>query len=85
MRHALKVMEADGPVDIVVVQHTNVGTITETIIDGCIKALLADPGLSAVVPCHEHNEYHPMRAKSVTEDGLLRPFVGTTGAVSANR
>ncbi len=85
VRHALKIIEADGPVDVVVVQHANVGTISERIIDDCIDALLADDSLSSVVPCHEHNEYHPMRAKGVTEEGLLRPFVDTGKPVSANR
>src|SRR5690606_11825688 len=65
VRHALKIIEADGPVDIVVVQHANVGTISEDIIDSCIAQLLADESLSAVVPSHEYNEYHPMRAKGV--------------------
>ena len=85
VRHALKVMEADGPVDIVVVQHANVGTISEQIIDDCIDQLLADDSLSSVVPSHEHNEYHPMRAKGLTEAGLLKPFVDTGKPVSANR
>ena len=85
VRHALKVIEADCPVDIVVVQHANVGTISEQIIDDCIDQLLADNSLSSVVPSHEHNEHHPMRAKAVTEAGLLKPFVDTGESVSANR
>ncbi|NYS26218.1 NTP transferase domain-containing protein [Rhodobacteraceae bacterium 2376] len=85
VRHALKVIEADGPVDIVIVQHANVGTISEQIIDDCIDQLLADASLSSVVPSHEHNEYHPMRAKGVTDEGLLKPFVDTGAPVSANR
>lgn len=85
VRHALKVMEEDGPVDIVVVQHANVGTISEQIIDDCIDQLLADDSLSSVVPSHEYNEYHPMRAKGVTDEGLLKPFVDTGKPVSANR
>ncbi|MDO5647576.1 hypothetical protein [Paracoccus sp. (in: a-proteobacteria)] len=85
VRHALKAIEADGPTDIVVVQHANVGTISEQIIDDCIDMLLADPSLSSVVPSHEFNEYHPMRAKGVTDQGLLEPFVNTGKPVSANR
>lgn len=84
VRHALGVIEADGPVDVVVLQHANVGTITETIIDDCIEALLADPTLSAVVPSHEKSEYHPYRGKRI-EDGILKPFVAEAGRVSANR
>lgn len=85
VRHALKIIESDGPVDIVVVQHANVGTISEQIIDDCIAQLLVDDSLSSVVPSHEYNEYHPMRAKSVTEEGLLKPFIDTGKPVSANR
>jgi CMP-N-acetylneuraminic acid synthetase len=85
VRHALDYIERDGPVDIVVVQHANVGTISERIIDDCIDMLLADETVSAVVPCHEQAEYHPFRAKRVQPDGALSPFVESAGAVSANR
>lgn len=85
IRHALKLIEQEGPVDIVVVQHANVGTITEDIIDDCVGELIADETLSSVVPSHQHNEYHPMRAKRLNEDGLLQPFVNGDGPVSANR
>lgn len=81
--HALDRIEADGPVDIVVLQHANVGTITERIIDDCIDLMLADPTLSAVVPSHERSDYHPYRAKRIV-DGVLQPFV-EAGQVSANR
>ena len=83
--HALDIIEADGPVDIVVVQHANVGTITPKIIDDCIDILRADPSLSAVVPSHEYNEYHPYRGKAVDKNGMLVPFVKSAGTVSANR
>lgn len=84
VRHALDIIEADGPVDIVVLQHANVGTISETIIDDCIAELLADPSLSAVVPSHEKSEYHPYRGKRIV-NGVLQPFVAEAGQVSANR
>jgi len=82
--HALDRIEAEGPVDIVVLQHANVGTITEKIIDDCIAEMLTDPSLSAVVPSHEMSEYHPWRARRIV-DGVLQPFVETAGQVSANR
>ncbi|WP_419897287.1 acylneuraminate cytidylyltransferase family protein [Roseomonas sp. USHLN139] len=85
VRHAFDIIEQDGPADIVVVQHANVGTITEAIIDACIDGLLEDPSLSAVVPCHEKAEYHPLRGKGVTADGILKPFVPGMDRVSANR
>ncbi|MGE4431692.1 MAG: hypothetical protein AB7E05_13220 [Sphingobium sp.] len=82
--HALGRIEADGPVDIIVLQHANVGTITERIIDDCIALMLADPTVSAVVPSHEKSDYHPYRARRIV-DGVLQPFVETAGDVSANR
>lgn len=85
VRHAMQFIENDGPVDVVVVQHANVGTITESIIDSCVEELLADSSLTAVVPSHRCDEYHPMRAKRLTTDGLLKPFVENDRPVSANR
>lgn len=84
VRHALKAIEADGPVDIVVLQHANVGTITNEIIDQCIAELVADETLSAVVPAHEAQEYHPYRGRRL-QDGVLVPFVDGVQDISANR
>ncbi len=84
VRHALNIIEAEGVADIVVVQHANVGTITEEIIDDCIDQLIADPSLSAVVPSHEKAEYHPYRGKRLV-DGIMVPFDSSAGNVSANR
>jgi CMP-N-acetylneuraminic acid synthetase len=84
VRHALDIMEGDGPIDILVVQHANVGTISTEQIDACIDLLLANPEATAVVPAHQQPEYHPMRAKRLNADGSLAPFVGGSD-VSANR
>jgi CMP-N-acetylneuraminic acid synthetase len=85
VRHALNIIEQDGAIDILVVQHANVGTITEQQIDDCIDILMSDPTLTAVVPSHDKAEYHPMRAKRVMADGTLEPFVSGDGKISANR
>ncbi len=85
VRHGLSIIEEDGSVDVIVLQHANVGIISEQIIDDCIDELMADESLSAVVPCHENNEYHPYRAKSLSGESLLEPFVQIDGNVSANR
>lgn len=84
VRHAFEIMERDGPIDILVVQHANVGTISEAQIDACIDLLIANPDATAVIPAHQHPEYHPMRAKRLRPDGSLESFVGG-GDVSANR
>lgn len=85
VRHALEIIEQDGPTDIVIVQHANVGTISEQIIDDCIDQLLEDESLSAVVPSHDKSEYHPYRGKRLSGEGLMQPFVQDAGQVSANR
>lgn len=84
VRHALDIIEQEtGVVDLIVVQHANVGTITGDMIDECIELILSNADLSSVVPAHEHPEYHPMRAKRVREDGTLESFF--TGSISPNR
>jgi len=84
--HAIEQIELKEMVDIVVVQHANVGTITETIIDNCVKQLIEDKNISAVVPVHEKSEYNPYRAKKILSDGLLCPFIDNgKEKVSANR
>lgn len=80
VRHAFGIMERDGPIDVLVVQHANVGTISTAQIDTCIERLIAHPCATAVVPSHRQPEYHPMRARRVMEDGSLAPFVGGGGA-----
>lgn len=84
VRHAFAIMERDGPVEVLVVQHANVGTVSTAQIDACIDLLLTTPEATSVVPAHQHPEYHPMRAKRLRADGSLEPFVGAEGA-SANR
>lgn len=84
VRHALEIIERDGIVDVLVVQHANVGTVSTAQIDTCIDLLLANPEATSVVPAHQHPEYHPMRAKRLRSDGSLEPFVEGAG-VSANR
>ena len=84
VRHALNIIQKQGEVDIIVVQHANVGTISEQIIDTCIEILLSDDKLTAVVPSYQCNEYHPFRAKKL-EKGLLKPYFDLNSSVSANR
>lgn len=85
VRHAFRIIREQGDANIIVVQHANVGTISESIIDSCIDSILSDGQLSAVVPSHQYNEYHPLRAKAMDSNGLLRLFVQSDQPVSANR
>ena len=84
--HAMNIIEKDGPADIVVVQHANVATITEKVIDDCIEELLGNGSYSAVVPSHENQHYHPYRVKKMNAQGLLEPFFDFSGQkISGNR
>jgi CMP-N-acetylneuraminic acid synthetase len=86
VNHALELIEKDGIVDILIVQHANVGTITTKIFDDCVNLLLSDKTLSAVVPMHEKNEYHPYRCKTYSDDGCVYPFFDFSKTkVSGNR
>ena len=85
VRHAINFIEKDlsKNIDILIVQHANVGTITEKMIDKCIKILILNPEASAVIPSHEKNEYHPMRSKFINSNGYLHQAI--KGNHSANR
>lgn len=85
--HAFEIMEKEGPIDIVVVQHANVATIDSRMIDDCIKKLInkGPESCSAVVPAHECSEYHPLRAQRINKKGTLEPYLGSNKEVSANR
>jgi CMP-N,N'-diacetyllegionaminic acid synthase len=86
VNHALRLIEEQGEIDILVVQHANVGTINTKMIDDCVEALIADDSLSSVVPVHEKSEYHPFRAKTPNAEGLIVPFFDfSKGGVSGNR
>lgn len=86
VKHALASIEKDGKVDVLVVMHANVGTITTRMIDDCLEIIIADESISSVIPSHYMNEYHPYRAKMVNSSGFLENLIshGEHG-VSANR
>lgn len=84
--HALREIQGDiGDVDIIVVIHANVGTISSKMIDDCVE-LLIENNYSSVIPSHYKYEYHPRRAKKISPDGTLENFIDNKGQyVSANR
>lgn len=86
VKHALSSIEKDiGEVDVMVVIHANVGTISTKMIDECIS-LLQSNNYSSVIPSHYKYEYHPQRAKRILEDGTLDNYVDNGGKyVPANR
>lgn len=85
--HALGVMgKMDELPDILVVTLANNVTITSNWIDDCVKMMMDDMSISAVVPVYQDNDHHPLRAKTVGENGRLEMYEkGITGKVSTNR
>ncbi len=86
VKHALQIIEAkEGDIDVLIVIHANVGTISTKMIDDCISILI-NSGATAVIPSHYKYEYHPRRSKRILEDGTLSNFIGGNNEyVSANR
>lgn len=85
--HGLKVIEetADRP-DILVVTLANNVTIKTEWVDDCVKMMMDDMSISAVVPAYVDNDHHPFRAKKLDENGYLIPFVDSMPKkVSTNR
>lgn len=76
IKHALKIIkdrEGDEP-DILVVQLANTVTVLTDWIDNCIKELIHNPSVSAVVPVVINQDHHPYRMKKIDEDGFLKPY-----------
>lgn len=85
--HGLSVIEeAEGPVDIVVCLLANNVTVKSKWITDCIKMMMEDESLTAVVPVYEDNDHHPLRAKTIDSNGKVQMFEkNVTGKVSTNR
>ncbi|MFA5142599.1 MAG: CMP-N-acetylneuraminic acid synthetase [Candidatus Omnitrophota bacterium] len=74
--HALEVMEELYSVipDVLVVLLANSACVKTEWIDDCIREIVKDRTLSAVVPVCEDSDHHPFRAKKMSAGGLLVPF-----------
>ena len=86
--HALDVMKERGKVlpDILVVLLANNVTIKSEWIDECIDIMKNDMSITAVVPVYEDNDHHPLRAKTLNNDGTLAMYEkNITGKISTNR
>lgn len=86
--HALKWLEERSIYpEIIVVLLCNVGTHTPGTIDKCVNILKNNPEIDSAVTIDERNEYHPLRAKKIGQDGFLKPFIETDPSIeiSTNR
>jgi hypothetical protein len=62
-------------VDIVVLLFCNAPTVSAEIIDHGVKILQDNPDIDSAVTVSRYNMWSPLRARRVTKDGLLQPFV----------
>jgi hypothetical protein len=61
--------------ELLVLLHCNSPTILADTLDGGIEALRANPEFDSAVTVSRYNMWSPLRARKITEDGLLHPFV----------
>lgn len=62
-------------VDIIVLLFCNAPTVTAEIIDQGVEILQDNPEIDSAVTVSRYNMWSPLRARRVTNDGLLQPFV----------
>ena len=62
-------------VELMVLLFANAVTITGELIDQGIEALRADPTFDSAVTVSRYNMWSPLRARKLSPDGCLRPFV----------
>ena len=85
--HGLDVIEQnEGLPDICVVILANNITIKSEWITACIKEMVNNPKVTAVVPVYCDNDHHPLRAKSLNPNGTLSMYEkNITTPISTNR
>lgn len=69
-----QICERIGEQEIFVLLFCNTATITPGLIDKGIEALVQDETLDSAVSVSLYNEYSPVRAKALDENGYLIPF-----------
>jgi CMP-N-acetylneuraminic acid synthetase len=61
--------------ELVVLLFANAPTVDGALIDEGVELLRADPLLDSAVTVSRYNMWSPLRARQLTEDGTLQPFV----------
>jgi CMP-N-acetylneuraminic acid synthetase len=85
--HALEVMKHESvEPGILLVLLANTVCVKTEWIDECVREIINDPSISAVVPVISDLDHHPYRAKKRGEDGFLESFFDFGGReISSNR
>jgi hypothetical protein len=75
-RHGYEVIrERVGEIEMLVLLFANAPTVSGELIDRGVETLRADPTLDSAVTVSRYNMWSPLRARRLTEDGTLQPFV----------
>ena len=87
IEHALEAMKKKTiEPDILIVLLANTVCVKEKWIEECIKEIVTDPTISAVVPVISDLDHHPFRAKRKDKLGFLEPFFDFADReISSNR
>lgn len=78
------IIERAGPIELLVLLFCNSASIPPGMIDEGVDYLRADPGLDSAVSVSRYNEYSPVRAMRVDDEGLLRNYVDVSSIEGAS-
>jgi CMP-N-acetylneuraminic acid synthetase len=70
-----RLAENGETIELMVLLFANAATITGELIDQGIEMLRADPTLDSAVTVSRYNMWSPLRARKLSADGCLHPFV----------
>jgi CMP-N-acetylneuraminic acid synthetase len=73
-----------GEIEMFVLLFCNSATVEPRLIDEGIAALRADPSLDSAVSVSPYNEYSPVRAKRVSAENLILPYVDVNAIAGAS-
>lgn len=73
--HIKKELKEEESIDLIVLLMCNAPTVTSDIIVQGIKALQDNPEYDSAVSVSKYNMWSPLRARKITENGLLTSFV----------
>jgi hypothetical protein len=76
-----------GEIEMLVFLFCNTATLTPELIDRGVEILRADPTLDSAVSVSPYNEYSPVRAKKISAENLIIPYVdiGSIEGASCDR
>ena len=75
-KHGYEVIRDQGhDIELIVLLFANAPTVSGELIDLGVRRLREDPSFDSAVTVSQYNMWSPLRARRLTEDGSLQPFV----------